>query len=224
MTARRRPARLGERPTVGALIASIPLSASLDVLHLGQVYAVAIASAALSSLTEVAESALVPRVVADEDLEAANSLLSVNWELAYVVGPPTAGLLVGAFDTSAALLVDAARFRGDERAGLQPPRAVRASGRRPLLVHRTVDVPARRARLRAWPGDRRADGVVLAGFPARQRGGRDAAGRESSLDRRAADRRGAPGRGGGATVRIDRAQDGGFWLTSPPARVIHGCE
>ena len=39
-------------------------------------------------MTEVAEAALVPRLVADDHLDAANALLSANWELAGIAGPP----------------------------------------------------------------------------------------------------------------------------------------
>src|SRR6185437_13524765 len=51
---------------------------------------IAAASALLSAVTEVAESSLVPRLVADDELDAANSLLSANWELAGIAGPAVA--------------------------------------------------------------------------------------------------------------------------------------
>ncbi|MGM1058686.1 MFS transporter [Saccharothrix sp. Mg75] len=104
-----------------ALVASLPVAQVVGGIGLTHVYAVAVVSAASSSLTEVAEGVLVPHLVADEDLEHANSLLSVNWELAYVVGPPVAGLLVGAAGTGAALVVDAASFAVMSAAGFGLP-------------------------------------------------------------------------------------------------------
>ena len=60
-------------------------------LVVADLYGIAAVSALLSSVTEVAEAALVPRLVDDDQLDAANSLLSANWELAYIVGPAVAG-------------------------------------------------------------------------------------------------------------------------------------
>ncbi|GAA3464744.1 hypothetical protein GCM10018963_67570 [Saccharothrix longispora] len=104
-----------------ALIGSVAVALAFGGTGLVHVYAVAVASAALSSLTEVAESALVPHLVTDDDLEHANSLLSVNWEPAYVVGPPLAGLVVGVAGTGAALVVDAASFAAMSAAGFGLP-------------------------------------------------------------------------------------------------------
>lgn len=92
------------------LVAVVPVLAYAGELRIGHVYAVVLACAALSAVTEVAEGALVPRLVADAELESANSLLSVNWEVAYVVAPPVAGLAVGAVGAEAVLLLDAAGF------------------------------------------------------------------------------------------------------------------
>ena len=94
----------------GLLIALLPLLHHFGELRVLHLCVVAAASAALAAVSEVAEGVLVPRLIEDEDLESANSLLSVNWELAYVAGPPAAGFLVGTFGIGAALLVDAASF------------------------------------------------------------------------------------------------------------------
>ncbi len=97
---------------------------------------VAALSAALAAVSEVAEGVLVPRLVADEELETANSLLSVNWELAYVLGPPAAGFLVGSTGVGTALLVDAASFAVMSLLSLRLPdvRATAAPGRRPAFA------------------------------------------------------------------------------------------
>lgn len=67
-------------------------------------------SALLSSVTEVAEAALVPRLVDDDQLDAANSLLSANWELAAIAVPAVAGLIVATIGAPFALALDAASF------------------------------------------------------------------------------------------------------------------
>ncbi|MFS8097257.1 MFS transporter [Lentzea alba] len=94
----------------GLFIAVLPVLGQFGRLHVAHICVVAAASAALAAMSEVAEGVLVPRLVEDGDLESANSLLSVNWELAYVAGPPAAGFLVGTAGVDAALLVDAASF------------------------------------------------------------------------------------------------------------------
>jgi predicted MFS family arabinose efflux permease len=93
-----------------SLTATLPLLIVIDQMQIEYLYVIAVASALLSSVTEVAEGALVPRLVDDEHLEAANSLLSVNWEFAYIAGPSLAGLLVAHAGAGYALLLDAVSF------------------------------------------------------------------------------------------------------------------
>lgn len=94
----------------GLLIATVPWLLWLHHLVVADLCGIAVVSALLSSVTEVAEAALVPRLVDDEQLDAANSLLSANWELAYIVGPAIAGLIVATIGAPFALLFDAASF------------------------------------------------------------------------------------------------------------------
>ena len=79
-------------------------------LTVADLYGIAAACALLSPMTEVAEAALVPRLVADHDLDAANALLSANWEVAGIAGPAVAGLIVATVGAPLALLLDAASF------------------------------------------------------------------------------------------------------------------
>jgi MFS family permease len=94
----------------GLLIAIIPLLVWIHNIAIPDLYCIAVASALLSSATEVAEAALIPGLVDNAELEAANSLLSVNWEFAYIAGPVVAGLLVAAVGPAWTLLCDAASF------------------------------------------------------------------------------------------------------------------
>jgi MFS family permease len=94
----------------GLLIAAVPVLLWQHHLVVAGLYGIAAVSALLSAVTEVAESALVPRLVEDEQLDAANSLLSANWELAAIVGPAVAGLIVATVGAPLALLLDAGSF------------------------------------------------------------------------------------------------------------------
>jgi predicted MFS family arabinose efflux permease len=94
----------------GLLIAAVPVLLWQHRLAVADLYGIAAVSALLSAVTEVAESALAPRLVDDEQLDAANSLLSANWELAGIVGPAVAGLIVATVGAPLALLLDAGSF------------------------------------------------------------------------------------------------------------------
>ncbi|MFI9813763.1 MFS transporter [Saccharothrix variisporea] len=116
-----------------ALVAVIPVLAWAGALRIGHVYVVVLLCAALSAVTEVGEGVLVPRLVEDAELESANSLLSLNWEVAYVVAPPVAGLAVGVVGAEAVLVLDAASFAVTSVLcfGLPRLRAVVSAGRGP---------------------------------------------------------------------------------------------
>jgi MFS family permease len=92
------------------IIASIPLLYMLGVLHLSIVYALALFSGILSPATEVGCRIVIPRLVPDEELEKANSLSSISWDFATLVGPALAGVLVTVISAPAVLLLDAASF------------------------------------------------------------------------------------------------------------------
>ena len=94
----------------GMLIAVVPVLLWLHHLAVADLYAIAVASALLSAVTEVAEAALVPRMVDDEHLEGANSLLAANWELAGIAGPMVSGVIIVAAGPALALLLDAISF------------------------------------------------------------------------------------------------------------------
>jgi predicted MFS family arabinose efflux permease len=94
----------------GMLIAVVPALLWLHHLIVADLYGIAAASALCSAVTEVAEAALVPRMVDDEHLEGANSLLAANWELAAIAGPVVSGVIVAAVGAGLALLLDALSF------------------------------------------------------------------------------------------------------------------
>lgn len=93
-----------------SLVVAIPVLDQLGHLSVAHIYGMALLYALVSPWTEVAEQALIPRLVDDSELDSANALLSLNWEMAYVLGPLLAGLVIGVAGASTALLVDSVTF------------------------------------------------------------------------------------------------------------------
>jgi MFS family permease len=87
-----------------AILAFQP-SAPLPVLFL-----VAFAAASIGSLDQPARASAVPRLVPRERLAAAVALNQLNFQIASVVGPTVAGLLIATVGLPAAYLVDVATF------------------------------------------------------------------------------------------------------------------
>jgi MFS family permease len=87
-----------------AILAFQP-SAPLPVLFL-----VAFAAASIGSLDQPARASAVPRLVPRERLAAAVALNHLNFQIASVVGPTVAGLLIATVGLPAAYLVDVATF------------------------------------------------------------------------------------------------------------------
>ncbi len=92
------------------IIAAIPALYWLGALHLWMVYVLALFSGILSPATEVGWRIVIPRLVTDQELERANSLSSISWDFAMLVGPAMAGFLVTVTSAPAVLLLDAASF------------------------------------------------------------------------------------------------------------------
>ena len=87
-----------------AILAFQP-SVSLPLLFL-----VAFASAAFASLDQPARSSAIPRLVPRERLPAAIALGQLNFQIASVVGPTVAGILIATVGLPGAYLVDVASF------------------------------------------------------------------------------------------------------------------
>ncbi|MFN8493749.1 MAG: MFS transporter [Caldilineaceae bacterium] len=92
------------------IIVCIPLLYWLNALALWQLFLIAALAGMLQPATAVGERALLPELVADADLDAANMLWSFSQNLSFVVGPAVAGLLVAALGGPFVLLLDAASF------------------------------------------------------------------------------------------------------------------
>jgi MFS family permease len=64
----------------------------------------------LEPATEVGARSILPELVEDKDLDAANMLWSFSLNLSLIIGPAVAGVLVASFGGPAVLIIDAGTF------------------------------------------------------------------------------------------------------------------
>lgn len=92
------------------LIGAIPGLSLLGVLQLWHIYILALLAGALSPATAAGVRVVLPHLVTEDSLERANALTSTSLQLAALLGPALAGIVVTRIGGSAALLVDAVSF------------------------------------------------------------------------------------------------------------------
>ncbi|MCU0283932.1 MAG: MFS transporter [Candidatus Nanopelagicales bacterium] len=97
---------------VAMLVLAVVLlvNALLPSPQLWLLYVVAMLLAAADGLQRPSLEAIVPRVVAHDELAAAGALISLRWQLGGIVGPALGGLLVAAFGVWSAYAFDALTF------------------------------------------------------------------------------------------------------------------
>jgi MFS family permease len=88
----------------------LPLIAVRSVDQLWIVYVVAFIESALGQFFRPAENALLPQLVGEEQLIAANSLNTLNNNLARLAGPALGGVVAGLVGLPGVVLLDAASF------------------------------------------------------------------------------------------------------------------
>ena len=89
---------------------TLALLGAVEESRLWLVYPVIAVSAVVSQFMLPAENAFLPRLVAERDLMAANSLNAFNNNLARLAGPAAGGGLVAAFGLTGVVLVDAVTY------------------------------------------------------------------------------------------------------------------
>jgi MFS family permease len=94
--------------TVGLL----PLLLVTSADRLWIVYVVAFCQAAVAQVVRPAQGALLPRLIPDDDLVAANSLQALNGNLSRLVGPALGGAMIATTGLASVALADAASFLG----------------------------------------------------------------------------------------------------------------
>jgi MFS family permease len=92
------------------IIGSVPLAASLDVLTLGQLYAVAVTAGVATVFFDVAYQSYLPVVVDRDHLVEGNGKLGATQAFAQVTGPGLGGALAGLIGAARALTVDAISY------------------------------------------------------------------------------------------------------------------
>ncbi|MFC8508316.1 MFS transporter [Streptomyces sp. NPDC057411] len=107
---RRRRAMIAADFGRAALLLSLPVAYLLDVLTLGQLYAVAFGVGALTVLFEVCNTTLFVALVPTEGYVQANSLINGSRSMAWLAGPGIGGVLVQLFTAPFALVADALTF------------------------------------------------------------------------------------------------------------------
>lgn len=104
----RRRTAIGATLGQGALLLLLLPVRSPNALPL--VYAIAAGVTTLALLVEPAVAALVPRLVDEGEVLAANGLRALGWEFARLAAPPLGGLLMATAGLSGVALVDSASF------------------------------------------------------------------------------------------------------------------
>jgi MFS family permease len=106
----RRPVLVVADAGRGLLLSSIPLAHALGLLHMAQLYAVALGTGVLTVFFDVAYQSYVPSLVDGAALLDANARLEVSQSAAQTVGPGMGGVLVQVVSAATAILVDAISF------------------------------------------------------------------------------------------------------------------
>ncbi len=109
---RRRPLLIAADLGRALALFSVPVAWWLGALGIGQLYAVALITGALSILFEVAYRSYLPALVGRDDLMDGNSKLAATESIAEFGGSGLAGLVVQAFGAPIGVLLDACSFIG----------------------------------------------------------------------------------------------------------------
>ena len=92
------------------IIGLIPILYWFGLLELWFLFLLTFLAGMLVPATEVGSRSILPELVDDQDLDAANMLWSFSLNLSLVLGPAVAGLLVASFGGPSVLLIDAVTF------------------------------------------------------------------------------------------------------------------
>jgi MFS family permease len=112
----------------------------LKVIHLWHVYALSLLFGVADAFSFPAGSALIPTLVASQQLPAANSLFASTAHLSGMLGPAPAGIVVKAWGIAQAFLLDAISFLFVIAALWRIPEPLRqttaaTASRRPSVLH-----------------------------------------------------------------------------------------
>jgi MFS family permease len=106
----KRPLLIGADLVRAGLILTIPAAAWLGALSMPQLYVVAAAVGAATSLFQIADNTYLPALVGPELLLEGNAKLEATEAVAEAAGPGVAGLLIQALTAPVAVLVDGVSY------------------------------------------------------------------------------------------------------------------
>jgi MFS family permease len=92
------------------IIGLIPILYWFGLLELWLLFLLTFLAGMLVPATEVGSRSILPELVEDQDLDAANMLWSFSLNLTLIIGPAVAGVLVASFGGPSVLLIDAGTF------------------------------------------------------------------------------------------------------------------
>ncbi len=135
---RRRPVMMVCDLGRAVALGSLPLAHALGWLTMGQLYVVVFAHGVMTVFFDVANMAILPSLVARDQVPDGNAKLEVSRSGAQVAGPGLGGLLVQWIGAVSAVIVDAVSFVASavflsRIRATEPPIEVPADGTRPRL-------------------------------------------------------------------------------------------
>jgi MFS family permease len=89
-----------------ALSALLLINAQLAEPRVWVLYVVAAAFSAVNGATSPSYNAVIPRIVAHEDLPKASALMGLRWQVAVITGPAVGGFIISTWSVSAGYIVD----------------------------------------------------------------------------------------------------------------------
>ncbi len=138
----KRPLLVGADLIRALLLLTVPLSAWLGHLSMGQLYAVAALTGAATTLFQIADNAYLPALIGKDRLIEGNSKLETTEAIAEMTGPGLGGLLVQAITAPVAIIFDALSFLGSavllsaiRREEVVDATATEHESHRPTLIH-----------------------------------------------------------------------------------------
>lgn len=108
----RRVMVIATEAAAGLLVTLLLVNSLLPSPQLWVLYAIAMMLAAVDGLQRPSLDAMIPRVVAHDQLAAASALTSLRWQLGSIVGPAIGGLLLSFGGAAMAYGVDVLTFAG----------------------------------------------------------------------------------------------------------------
>lgn len=109
-TVDRRRMAIATEAAMGLLVCMLLVNALLPQPQIWLIYVVAMLLAAADGLQRPSVEAMVPRVIAHDQMAAASALTSIRWTLGTILGPAVGGLLISALGVWSAYAIDAITF------------------------------------------------------------------------------------------------------------------